>query len=105
MRQFWKTWRRLGSLVLLLGVILGNWGVPAGVNECQACPMCKAATEASGDLRQPRAYMASILTMLGMPAVLFTVLGVSMYRIALRESAVVEELDRDAPAANRDQSC
>ncbi len=105
MRQFSKSWRRLGSLLLLLGVFLGNWGLPDGVNECQACPMCKAATEASGDQRQPRAYMASILTMLGMPAVLFTVLGVSMYRIVLRESAVVEELNRDAPEAKPDQSC
>lgn len=45
-----------------------------------ACPMCKAAAEA--DPRLPRAFMASILFMLGMPFMLLTCFGVGFYRLS-----------------------
>ena len=59
----------------------------------QACPMCKIAAEDAGNDRQPQAYMASILTMLSMPAALFTVLGVSLYRISSKEQMIADELN------------
>lgn len=63
-----------------------------------ACPMCKTATEAAGDDRQPAAYMASILTMLSMPTVLFTVIGVALYRVSRSEQMVADELDSSSHA-------
>ncbi|MEZ6129712.1 MAG: hypothetical protein R3C59_13600 [Planctomycetaceae bacterium] len=45
----------------------------------QACPNCKLANETSKDL--PRAYMYSILFMIGMPATIFTGFGISFYRL------------------------
>ena len=56
--------RRLvcGSLVALMIVL-------AGASEAWACPMCKMALET--DDPQPRAYMLSILFMLGMIGSMF----------------------------------
>lgn len=53
--------------------------------------MCKTATETAGTNNQPQAYMASILAMLSMPALLFTVLGITMYRLSLREEQALQE--------------
>ena len=50
-----------------------------------ACPMCKAAAEA--DPRLPRAFMASILFMLGMPFMLLTCFGVGFYRLSKQRPA------------------
>ena len=47
-----------------------------------ACPSCKNANE-TDDLR-PRAYMYSILFMLGMPATVFTGFGIAFYRLSKR---------------------
>ena len=46
--------------------------------------MCKAAAEQ--DDKQPKAYMYSILFMLGMPAVIFGSFGYGLYRMNQRES-------------------
>ncbi len=59
--------------------------------------MCKIATEDAGDDRQPQAYMASIITMLSMPAALFTFLGVSLYRISAKEQIIADELNEKPP--------
>ena len=45
-----------------------------------ACPMCKAANETEDAL--PRAYQASILFMLGVPAIVATSFGVGLYRLS-----------------------
>lgn len=43
------------------------------------CPNCKLANETDSAL--PRAYMYSILFMIGMPATIFTGFGISFYRM------------------------
>ena len=50
-----------------------------------ACPMCKAAAEA--DDRLPRAFFASILFMLAMPALLSTGFAVAFWRLSKRGEA------------------
>lgn len=52
-------------------------------SSASACPNCKAANETDSNL--PRAYMYSILFMIGMPATIFTGFGISFYRMAARE--------------------
>ena len=47
-----------------------------------ACPMCKAGAEADENL--PRAFFASILLMLAMPATLFTGFGIAFWRLSKR---------------------
>jgi hypothetical protein len=51
-------------------------------SEAQACPGCKNANET--DTLRPRAYMYSILFMLGMPATVFTGFGIAFYRMSRR---------------------
>jgi hypothetical protein len=51
-------------------------------SEAQACPGCKNANET--DSLRPRAYMYSILFMLGMPATVFTGFGIAFYRMSRR---------------------
>lgn len=50
------------------------------VSEVQACPGCKTANET--DDPRPRAYMYSILFMLGMPATMFAGFGIAFYRLS-----------------------
>jgi len=83
------------KLLLLLTSIF-CFSLSAGASTVQACPMCKIAAEDAGNDRQPQAYMASILTMLSMPAALFTVLGVSLYRISSKEQQIADELNKKA---------
>lgn len=51
-------------------------------SEAQACPGCKNANETES--LRPRAYMYSILFMLGMPATVFTGFGIAFYRMSRR---------------------
>ncbi len=44
-----------------------------------ACPNCKFANETESN--RPKAYMYSILFMIGMPATIFTGFGISFYRM------------------------
>ncbi|MEX0716460.1 MAG: hypothetical protein WD066_07735 [Planctomycetaceae bacterium] len=53
----------------------------------EACPMCKAANET--DDRLPRAYMASILFMLAMPATLVTGFGFAFWRLSKKQEALL----------------
>lgn len=80
--------------VLLIAVVLTGGAVAPQVAE--ACPMCKVANEdntTSGDsMAVPRAYMYSILFMLSMPATLFAVFGISLYRLSRKREALNEEL-------------
>lgn len=87
-----KHQRRITKKCLLTGLVslLLLCALPQAAVE--ACPMCKTAVEDSGDTDQPRAYMLSILTMLTMPAILATVLGVTLYRISRYERQIVEEM-------------
>lgn len=56
-----------------------------------ACPGCKTANE-TDDLR-PRAYMYSILFMLGMPATVFTGFGIAFYRLSRRAALEQQQLE------------
>lgn len=77
--------RGLKSLVMSLAMLAAAGVLPVTGNEASACPSCKAANET--DARRPRAYMYSILFMLGMPATVFAGFGFSFYRMAKKASA------------------
>ena len=74
------------AVVLLLGVV----GPLA--QHAQACPMCKVANEQDSLL--PKAYMYSILFMMGMMFSLGGGVAFAMYRIARRENADLENLEQ-----------
>lgn len=56
-----------------------------------ACPSCKAAN--ATDNRLPLAYQASILFMLGVPALMGSVLGVGLYRLNKAQVAAMEAFE------------
>lgn len=68
----------------------------------QACPGCKNANET--DERRPKAYMYSILFMLGMPAMVFTGFSVAFYRLSKKAEAAQLAEQAAAAAAENDQS-
>jgi len=88
-----NTFLAAARTVLLASVCLTLLPSAAAV----ACPMCKTATETAGNDRHPGAYMASILTMLAMPSAVFTVLGVSLYRVSKREQQLAAEMNLNDP--------
>ncbi|MEZ6123171.1 MAG: hypothetical protein R3C49_08370 [Planctomycetaceae bacterium] len=59
------------------------------LSTASACPNCKFANETEAD--RPRAYMYSILFMLGMPATIFTGFGISFYRMAKKNQQQADE--------------
>ncbi len=59
-------------------------------SEAMACPNCKFANESESN--RPKAYMYSILFMIGMPATIFTGFGVSFYRMT--KKAELEALEQ-----------
>jgi hypothetical protein len=54
-----------------------------------ACPMCKLANES--DARLPRAYMYSILFMLGMPATVFSGFSIGFWRLSRKAARLQRE--------------
>jgi hypothetical protein len=75
----------------LTSTILGLALFSSAASVATACPMCKYANEAdqpseSANLR-PKAFMYSILFMLAMPPTIFTIFGVSFYRMCQRAKA------------------
>lgn len=62
------------------------------VQPAQACPMCKIANEQ--DALLPRAYMVSILFMMGMMFSLAGGVAFAMYRIGRRENADLDGLEQ-----------
>ena len=82
--------RLLIVTTLLLGFgVLGPLAQPA-----QACPMCKVANEQDSLL--PRAYMYSILFMMGMMFSLGGGVGYGMYLLGRKENAAIGELEEFA---------
>ena len=61
----------------------------AGTNSLWACPMCKLALET--DDPQPRAYMVSILFMMGTIFTLFGLVGAGVWWISRHERRTLEE--------------
>lgn len=78
------------ALLICLGVFSPMTSTAA------ACPNCKLANET--DDRRPKAYMYSILFMIGMPATIFTGFGLSFYRMARNERMVNDEGDGAPPS-------
>ncbi len=76
---------------LIAVLFAGTVGVlPCGpLSQVQACPGCKTANE-TDDLR-PKAYMYSILFMLGMPATVFAGFGIAFYRLSRRAALEQQE--------------
>jgi hypothetical protein len=77
-----NVFRRIVALVVLLAAA-GLFPFTDGA--ATACPSCKAANETNA--RLPRAYMYSILFMLGMPATVFAGFGISFYRMTRNGAA------------------
>ena len=75
----------------LTATILGLAVVSCTASVATACPMCKYANEADqhdeAANRRPKAFMYSILFMLSMPPTIFTIFGVSFYRMNKRAEA------------------
>ncbi len=82
--------RRLRSIVIAASLLVASGALPLLTASADACPNCKAANET--DSRRPRAYMYSILFMIGMPATIFTGFGLSFYRMT-RNAARQAEAD------------
>ncbi|MFN0053288.1 MAG: hypothetical protein ACKV0T_13985 [Planctomycetales bacterium] len=72
-----------GIRLLSLVAAIGLW---TGVAE--ACPMCSQSIADENAL--PRAYMYSILFMLGMPALVFSGMGLTIYRAFTRQALAQE---------------
>lgn len=80
-KQFFRTaW-------LVLGILL------AGANSAWACPMCKLALET--DDPQPRAYMYSILFMMGTIFTLFSAVSGFVWWLSRREQAALRAAGYD----------
>jgi hypothetical protein len=73
---------------MLVTLAVGCGLLPGITSTVEACPNCKLANET--DDRRPKAYMYSILFMIGMPATIFTGFGVSFYRMAKRAQLQAE---------------
>lgn len=84
---------RITLIVIVLSTVCGiaPWSFPSAA---VACPGCKTANET--DELRPRAYMYSILFMLGMPATVFTGFGIAFYRLSRR--AALDQQDTDIPS-------
>lgn len=87
----------LRKMVLAVCVLAAAGALPVAESPAMACPNCKAANET--DSLKPRAYMYSILFMIGMPATIFTGFSVSFWRLA-RKAKLEEELLADDEAAS-----
>ena len=85
--------RLLTSTILALAVL------SSAATVAQACPMCKYANESKqhdeAANRRPKAFMYSILFMLSMPPTIFTVFGISFYRLN-KQAQAAAVLENDA---------
>ena len=70
---------RIRHILMLVIVTAFAAGFIGNSRAAYACPNCKFANETEKD--RPRAYMYSILFMIGMPATIFTGFGLSFYRM------------------------
>ena len=84
----------LRQSIFLLALITASGLFAQTTQVAHACPMCKVANETDAYL--PRAYMYSILFMLGMPATICASLGVGLYRLNQKESAGLEAIEQSA---------
>jgi hypothetical protein len=83
--------RSFRLLTLLVAFSLASGLLPVATTPAAACPGCKTANETES--LRPRAYMLSILFMLGMPATVFTGFGLAFYRMSRRSPADTAALE------------
>lgn len=81
--------RIVRSVLVVVAIFLASAGSSAS-----ACPNCKFANETESN--RPKAYMYSILFMIGMPATIFTGFGFSFYRMVRKAQAEAELEQQDA---------
>ena len=93
--------RFLKSTLLGVSLMFASGILPAFTSTAAACPNCKAANET--DSRLPRAYMYSILFMIGMPATIFTGFGLSFYRMTKNAQRVAEAAAAEAAPTVADE--
>jgi hypothetical protein len=79
--------KKLIRIVMMTVAMISASGLVS--SEAEACPGCKNANET--DSLRPRAYMYSILFMLGMPATVFTGFGIAFYRMSRRSMLEQQE--------------
>lgn len=77
-------------LVLSTSLLLGVGLFSPAIQPAQACPMCKIANEQDSLL--PKAYMYSILFMMGMIFSLAGGVAFCVYSLSRRENAALEAL-------------
>lgn len=70
----------LRRLIIAASLLFAVGAFPVGTSSAEACPNCKNANEQNPN--RPKAYMYSILFMIGMPATIFTGFSLSFYRMA-----------------------
>lgn len=75
----------------ILALMLAFAGTSDFSSVASACPNCKFANETES--KRPRAYMYSILFMIGMPATIFTGFGIGFYRMARKAQLVSDHAD------------
>ena len=89
-----KMYSQLSRLILVAIAVLGPLAADAF-----ACPLCSESLKDVPAL--PRAYMASILFMLAMPATLLTAFGIGFYRLSKKaNSPNIDELDESVVEGN-----
>lgn len=71
--------KAIRRFILIIAVFTAFGALPLGGSLATACPNCKAANES--DTLKPKAYMYSILFMIGMPATIFAGFSVSFWRM------------------------
>lgn len=76
--------------ILMTGIL----AVTLTGSAAMACPNCKLANETESN--RPRAYMYSILFMIGMPATIFTGFGISFYRMTRNAQRAAEQEQQGA---------
>src|SRR5713101_6375036 len=81
-------------LLIVTTLLFGLQAFGPLAHPAQACPMCKVANEQDSQL--PRAYMYSILFMMGMMFSLGGGVGYGMYLLGRKENAAIEELEHFA---------
>jgi hypothetical protein len=84
----------------MLAIVAGLFVCLTAAKPASACPMCKLATES--DSRLPKAYMYSILFMMGMPATISTGFGVGFWRLSRKAARLQREAAERAVAGAAD---
>ncbi len=83
-------------LTIIAGGLLGL----SAATPASACPMCKLANES--DNRLPRAYMYSILFMIGMPMTVLSGFSIGFWRLSRKATQLQREAMEHAVAGESD---